>query len=233
LTSLLTGCATSDVVQPDNKFAKNFQAPDRSKRIVLLPSKVDSPQFASGGSVVNRQLYAQLQRANYKVAVLDEKNYVETWGQEVAAVGGIYDPQSGRFRPDAYARALSSLVKRITAEVDCSMVLAPRFVLQTAKVSHSSASWDGVTRAEHEKDEVLMSNLKYEYDGTAAGLSLELMAFNDKGEWEFTTYGGILLPYQSDVKKKKGVLRSDLFSDPKEIREATDLVLSPLQSVKQ
>ena len=168
---------------PEEMIGWGTYLDDRSKRIVLLPSKVDSPQFASGGSVVNRQLYAQLQRANYKVALLDEKNYVETWGQEVAAVGGIYDPHSGWFRPDAYARALSSLVKRITAEVDCSMVLAPRFVLQSAKVSHSSASWDGVTRAEHEKDEVLMSNLKYEYDGTAAGLSLELMAFNDKGEW--------------------------------------------------
>jgi len=183
--------------------------------------------------LVRQQLRAQLLRAGDQVALLDEGNYAEVWAQEVAAAGGVYDPQTGRFRPDAFLRALSALVQRFSAEVDCSMVLAPRLVLQPAKLLHSSASWDGVVRAEHEKDAQLMSDLQYDHKGTAIGLSLELMAFNNKGAWQFTTYGGILLPYQSDIKKKKRVLRTDLFSDPKEIAEAAEPALRPIAHPEQ
>jgi hypothetical protein len=233
LISFLTACAAPTIEQPNNKFAKTFQAPDHAKRILILPSKVDFSELTAGRPLVEHQIYIQLQRAGYQVAMLGEKNYTEVWGQEVEAVGGLYDSQTGRFRPEAYVRALSALARRINAEVDCSTVLAPRFVLQRAKLSHSNASWDGVTRVEREKGQALMSDSKYDYDGTTVGLSMELMAFDNNGEWQFTTYGGILLPYQTDVREKKNVLRSDLFSDPREIVEATALVLGPLLPVKQ
>jgi hypothetical protein len=228
LISLLSACASIPVAQPANKIAKNFLVPDRAKRIVILPTKVDTEEYVPGGPAVKRQLYAQLQHAGYQVVALDEKNYAEVWGQEVTAVGGLFDPQSGRFRPDAYALALSHLVTRISGEIDCSMVLAPRLLSHSAKLTRDTASWDGVVRMVHEKDQVLMTDPTYEYSGTVIGLSAELMAFNSRGEWQFTTYGGILLPHESDTKKKKIVVRQDLFSNPREIYEASNLVLRPL-----
>jgi hypothetical protein len=224
----LAACVSDPVEQPANRFAKNFQTPDHAKRIVILPPKVDVAEYVPGGPAVKQQLISQLQRAGYRVVVLDENNYAELWGREVTAVGGLYDPQSGKFRPDAYAKALSHLALQISNESDCAEVLAPRLISHTAKLSRDTASWDGVVRQIHEKDQNLMADLTYSYTGTAVGSSVELMVFNAKGEWQFTTYGGILLPYQSDAIKKKVVVRSNLFSDPTEIEEASGLVLKPL-----
>jgi len=228
LISLLSACTTVPVEQPANKIAKNFLAPDRAKQIVILPAKVDITEYVPGGPAIKQEIFAQLQHAGYRVVKLDEKNYTELWGQEVTAVGGLFDPQSGRFRPDAYALALSRLAIRISDEVDCSMVLAPRLLSHSAKLTRDTASWDGVVRAVHEKDQDLMTNPAYIYSGTVTGLSAELMAFNAKGEWQFTTYGGILLPRESDTRRKQAVIRKDLFSDPQEIHEASSLVLRPL-----
>lgn len=225
LISLLAACASSAVKEsPDNKIAENFQAPDRSKKVLMLPPRADYHEFSIGESVVKQNIYEQLKRAGYQAVMLDENNYKEIWGQEVAAVGGVYDPQTGGFRRAAYMHALSEVVKRVAAETDCSIVLVPRLVVRTATVSFRSGTWDGVKRRQRQEDYSPYAT----YSGTTAGLSMELMGFNPQGEWQFTTYGGIMLPYEINGGTRRQELRHDLFSAPQEIEEAVGLALRPV-----
>jgi hypothetical protein len=100
------------------------------------------------------------------------------------------------------------------------------FVEKMAKVSNSTATWDGVYWAISEAQHDFYANTSY--SGTVRAVSLELMAFNAEGALQFTTFGGVTLPNEVSVSKDKVELRKDLLTNTREIEEAVRLVLQPV-----
>lgn len=92
--------AAKDYIEP------KFVPPPTGSLIILAPKHGTSPQIAEGEEFILRQLHLQLTAAGYRVAVLDSSNYASMWQEEVNAVGGLYDPNTGERDPVAYGRAL-------------------------------------------------------------------------------------------------------------------------------
>jgi len=54
------------------------------------------------------------------------------------------------------------------------------------------------------------------------------VAFNPQGEWQFTAYGGLMLPYETNYDKNKMTLRDNLLADPGETDDGVKAALMPL-----
>lgn len=225
LLALLTACAAPEPKPaPDNVQSRNFAAPPSGSLIVLLPPP-GSREIAAADNFLNRQLTTQLQSAGYQVSTFDRQRYNELWSQEVAAVGGIFDAQTGAAKPQAHAVALSRLARRICSDGQCALLLHPRIVRRSATLKGSVAEWDG-----QRKEIPLKGNgsRDYRFTGNTLGLSVELVALTADGKLGFRTFGGISLPYQSDVHEKRSELRTDLFSDDRDVASGVRIVLEPL-----
>jgi hypothetical protein len=192
---------------------------------VLLPVKSQSPEIAKGEEFVLQQLHRQLTEARYKVAVLNAENYATLWSEEVAAVGGIYDPTNGRLRPEAYGQAMSGLAQRIAADTMCALVLSHSLTLRTAKLSGKTAEWDG----QHRRHPTTGGgSFGMTFSGHTTGLSVELLAISAEGTIAFRSFGGVSLPYRTNLSTEQNELRPDLFSSDNEISEGVSLALAPL-----
>jgi len=224
LIAALAACGSAVVVQsPDNSQAHNFKRPEPGQTIIILPPQTANREFAPTTDPLRKKIYHALEDAGYQPLALDDANYAELWNNEVADVGGIYDAATGQFRPDAYALALSHLARWIGTHQDCALILSPTLVLKTADFVGNRASWDGVIKAQPEST-VVGSH----YGGTTRGLSVKLVAFNPQGEWQFTAYGGLMLPYETNYDKNKMTLRDNLLADPGETDDGVKAALMPL-----
>ena len=103
----------------------------------------------------------------------------------------------------------------------------PSFVLKQAKSKGKYAHWNGVKRKKIV--EGFFSN-EISWSGTTRGLSLELIAFNASGEWLFTSYGGLLLPYYTKIKNSKPIvkLRDHMFEELDNIESGVKIALFPI-----
>jgi hypothetical protein len=221
----LAACASTEPSPAaDNRVPRSFAPPSRGSLVVLLPApKADDLQ--AGQTLMTQQLHRQLVAAGYRVALLDAGNHDVVWGQEVAEVGGIYDPGSGALRSAAYAKALSSLARRLCDELKCALVIQQRLAVRDTKLSGSSAAWDGQRRR---VPVVGTYGDTLSFSGTGVGLSIELTALSADGSPAFHTFGGASLPYRADASHAQHALRADLFADDREIADGVRLALNPL-----
>jgi len=207
------------------QLSPSFRPPRAGELIVLLPPRSKSPEIAKGEALVVQQLHRQLTEARYKVAMLDAENYATVWNEEVAAVGGIYDPASGRLRAEAYGQAMSALAQRIATDTKCALVLSHALSLRTASLSGKWAEWDGQRRRYETQGG---GSFGMTYSGTTAGLSVELLAIAADGRLAFRSFGGATLPYRTNLQTRHNELRPDLFSSGEETAEGVALALKPL-----
>jgi len=226
LVLLLQACASSPKpAASDDYVAPSFSAPARGSLFVLLPAKSGSPEVVSGEKLVTDQLHRQLTAVGYKVVALDDANYEVIWNQEIQAVGGIYDSNTGAIKTKAYAQALGALTRRVAADTHCSFVLKPVLVLRTAKLSGIGADWDGQRRP-------LPKTRSYgedsRYDGSIPAISVELLALSSNGDIAFKTLGGISLPYRADNLAGRFEVRPDLFADVSETADGVRIALRPV-----
>ncbi|MES1980580.1 MAG: hypothetical protein V4451_21265, partial [Pseudomonadota bacterium] len=174
LTLLLAACASPAPTPTDNVIAPAFHRPEAGKLILLLPPEAETADMQPGIEILKQQLHKQLSAAGYKVALLDQASNNTIWTEEVAAVGGIYDPVTGNLRRPEYARAFSYLVQRVSGETKAVLVLRPRLVLRRALLAGQNATWDGQQRR---VPVVGVGGGTTWNKGTTLGLSVELAAF--------------------------------------------------------
>lgn len=221
----LAACAPSSVSLPsDNQISESFRQPAFSSLIVLLPAQAEAAELQPGAAILMGALHQRLTAAGYKVIALDEGSYDAIWSQEVAEVGGIYDPQTGTLRHRELLLALGHLVQRVSAETHAEVVMRPQLVLRRAEISGMSAVWDGQQRR------VPVFGLGGDtitHDGSTLGLSVGLDIFTSSGELVLHTYGGILLPYRVNVLSGKNEVRSDLFANENEVSDGVTIALKP------
>lgn len=224
LASLAAGCASPPMPAADAYLAKPFSPPERGALVVLLPAP-SAQEMPQGTALMTEQLHRQLVASGFKVAALSASNHDEIWRQEATAVGGIYDPATGKLDAQAQGKALAHLAQRVCAELKCAFVLHQRLVLRKAALAGTKAEWDGQRRNMPVKggpDQML--NLS----GDTTGLSVELIAIQADGMTAFRSYGGASLPYRVDVNRERNEVRPDLFADDKELAEGVQIALQPL-----
>jgi hypothetical protein len=231
-TSLLLFAATLSFAQVPRttSVAPDFAVPAPGSLIVLLPVEAEAKQLEPGLPMLLRQLHEQLSSSGYRVALLDPGNFSVLWEQEARAAGGLFDPITGRARPDAIAKALNVLAQRVSRDTSAALVLKARLVVREATLSGTKADWDGQSRR------VLTRGLagdSFDLRGTTPALSVEVLALTDLGAFAFRNFGGASLPYVMNVGAEQQQFRDDLFSDPRELREGTAIALHPLIRAKR
>ena len=114
--------------------------------LVVLPPLAQFPEFTDGQDAVEEELIGLLVGAGYKVRRLVRSEFVTALTEEIAAVGGIYDPVTGQQNPARHDEVLGRLTRRLVDENEAAMVLSSRLVLRTATVRGDAAEWDGQVR---------------------------------------------------------------------------------------
>lgn len=222
----LQGCAsTAPAPADDTVINAAFQRPAPGSLVVILPPKAETNDYGKANGFVTEQLRAQLVAAGYKVKGLDATNHDLIWAQEVAIVGGIYDPATGQRRGDAYARAVSALAQRVATDTGAALVVWPGLVLRQAIFNGTSAEWDGQRRTP-KLTKAFADD--YRMKGSTIAISVELLAVSSNGQVAFKTLGGVSLPYSADVWHGQHTLRDDLFSSDEEIGQGIAIALRPL-----
>ena len=223
---LLQACAAMAPARPTEEYvAPSFTAPAPGSLLVLLPTKASSAQTKGGEELVIQQIHRQLTSAGYKVVALDAANHAVIWDQEIKAVGGIYDPGTGALRTAAYAQALSALTRRVASETHGAIVISHGLVIRNARLSGTSAEWDGQRRAQVS---TRTYGADYRFHGTTTALSVELLAMSSDGTIAFKTLGGTSLPYRADTFAGEFEVRPDLFATDTETAEGVRIALRPL-----
>ncbi|MYM32103.1 hypothetical protein GTP58_27600 [Duganella sp. CY15W] len=224
--SLLFAACTSvpPPLSSDNLIASGFQRPAAPALVVMLPPQVAALDLQEGVALLKEQLRLQLSQAGYKVVALDQDSYNAIWRQEIAEVGGVFDPATGAMKRREYAQALGHLVQRVSAETKAAMVIRPQLVLRKAEVAGVSAAWDGQIRRLPAKggggDDV-------RGNGSTLGLSVGLNMFAASGELVLSTYGGAMLPYRVNFLTLQNEVRPDLFAEDKDLADGVALALEP------
>ncbi|MFT3819981.1 MAG: hypothetical protein QM750_20600 [Rubrivivax sp.] len=222
---LMAACAASKPrASPDNVRGADFVPPPAGSLIVLLPPP-QTPELSAGENFMSAQLSSQLRAAGYRVGLLDRANYDEIWAQEVVAAGGLFDPATGVAKPLAYGTALSRLARRVCEEAKCALLVQQRLVPRSAKLDGRIAEWDGQRRAIPLKND---RGSDYSFKGSTRAISVELIALTAEGKLGFRSYGGLALPFQTNVEESRAELRTHLFPDDQETAEAVQLALEPL-----
>jgi hypothetical protein len=225
LSFVLSACTSlSPSLPTDNEVALGFRRPEPAAKILMLPPESEVHELNAGTKGLKEELNRQLRAAGYQVVILDQNSYDKIWNQEVEEVGGIYDKGTGALRREAYMQALGHLVQRVSSETNSTLVLRPQLVLRTAELSGVTAVWDGQQRRVPTRgagDDTVRHN------GTTWGLSVGLSMFAASGELVLSTHGGASLPFRVDFQTQRNEVRSDLFSNDKEIADAVSLALLP------
>ena len=227
LTLCLQACASSTSTDPTSVYvAPSFSAPAPGALVVLLPKKSSTPEVAAGEEFVVQQIHKQLTQAGYRVVALDAANYALIWDQEIKAVGGIYDSNTGALRTAAYAQALSALTKRVVAETHATVIIGHSLVIRKAKMlGGMTAEWDGQRRM---LPTSRTYGAEYRFHGTIPALSVELLATAADGTIAFKSLGGTSIPYRADAFAAQYEMRSDLFAKDDETAEGVRIALRPL-----
>lgn len=225
LSLLLASCSSGPPSLPsDNLTSPNFQRPQATALIVLLPAETEAAELQPGAAMLMRALRQRLTAAGYRVVALDKSSHEAIWSQEVNEVGGIYDPATGAPRPRELLVALGHLAQRVSAETRAAAVMRPQLVLRNAEVSGMSAVWDGQQRR------IAVAGAggdMVRHDGVTLGVSARLDIFASSGELVMQTHGGILLPYRVNIQSGKNQVRPDLFANEKDIADGVAIALTP------
>jgi hypothetical protein len=222
---LLLQPATAQVIQQAPVIAGAFKPPLPGSLILLLPPSTEATELDSGIPALLQALHLELTAAGFRTALLDKANYEVVWSQEVEAVGGIFDPRTGRPKPAERASAAVALARRLAQETLASLVITPRLVLRKAELSGTKASWDGrlvqiPTRGTFGGTPTST--------GTTTAVSVQLIALANDGALAFTTFGGVTLPFAVNFVTEKPELREDIFSDKTDLAKAAEIALRPL-----
>jgi hypothetical protein len=225
---LAASCAAPPPPMADDAVVvPSFVAPRRGAVLVLVPPQALNKQFVGAQDLVEDELSAQIVAAGYRPQLLVKADFAAVWGDEVAAIGGIYDRGTGRLDTGRYEQVVARVARRISSKLPGSLVLMPRLVLRTAVLEGGVAQWDGQSRRQTTLDP---QRRDFRWEGTTSGLSLELSAMSPDGLQQFKTFGGLVLPFQASIERDRPrtELRDDAFANREEIAGGVAVALRPL-----
>ncbi len=205
-----------------NSYADKFPTIPQNARVVLLPMAYDFSAAAQETPIVQAAIVDQLKTLGFRpVKIKLEPSSMPPGIDRVYLTPNLAN-KNVRPSKQVYLHDVSS-------QVPFDIALIPAVLSRTAKLSGQTARWDNVKV--HLNVKGYGSGMSTEWRGTSLGLSLELDAYDSKGQWLFTSYGGISLPYVINTKEAMNILKPRLFESEKDqesLRQGVEAALEPL-----
>lgn len=227
IITTLFGCSHTPTLSEDNRYSDNFSNPKVADTIFISPIQVNYKGLDDGEKIVRQEMSRQLNAAGWDVATMRMGNYLDIFYGINDSIDGLYSPATGRIVPEKYEYALTEFVKTINDTQEHAVTLVPSFELKTATLKGRAATWDGVRR-KHISD--LPGTDTTSWSGHTRGLSMKIMAFSADGTSLFTSYGGLVLPFQAALKDgdARMEIRENLFEEKENIAAGVRSALLPL-----
>ena len=222
LVLFLQGCTTS-VTAPPYDAVDGFQGVPADSRLLVVPVTANNKLYQPGRPVVAEMLEQELD-GNYQVFMLEEGDFQRYWAASAQQVGGFFSPVDGTFDRQRYLKSVRLFAKQLNPDGRYDLILFPALVDRTAESKGRYAHWDGVRRRHSNKG---MQLADARWHGKTRGLSLELNAFDGAGEWAFTTYGGLVLPYyySMDGRVPETHIKKTLFAETDHIHNGVSVAV--------
>lgn len=228
---LLGGCGTPrPPVAADQFVAVGYLPPARGSLLLLMHLPAQEREDRRGDIESSALLAQSLVDHGYQVMVLDADVYDQALRTEWQGLPSDGASSAGE-SPDriGLARADARALVRV-ARAACSAAASPLFIRTRLRkrwvdLLQSHAYWDGVSRPLTFLDES-PGRVGANIDGTAPGISLELLATDADGRLQVRSHGGVALPFAVQGKATPVATRT-LFTRA-QIEEGVGVALAPL-----
>lgn len=223
-----SGCASRGPMSERVSFSDNYVAITKAQKILIIPVKNNfTKKNALGTAETGRALESQLIAEGWNASTMDRKLYEETMSQSSIAVGGIFSPVTGQVDKAKYKALLSVFIELINQRESVDIVIFPYITVRSAKLHGGTAAWDGVVRRKVTSG---ANTHAMSWSGTEKSLSLQLNTYTSAGNFLFTSFGGLTLPFVTRLtfSQAESSLREDMFDNAKDIAEGVDIALEPI-----
>jgi hypothetical protein len=226
----LVSCVTNNEVSDKDTsvYSVTFKALDRTKKVLITPLSAQFEVLNKGSGVVMEVVAEQLLQDDWDVLKFeDDELFEKQWSQAVASVGGLYSSATGKMEKTRFEAAVTRFVSSLELSDEICCVLFPSLGLKRAKADGYYAKWDGVSR-------VIVEDLytsKGRYYGSTKGVSVRIELYRPDGEWLFTSFGGLVLPYvvSGSRIKPSTKFKEGMFEDREKIVEGVAIALLPMR----
>lgn len=203
-----------------NRYSESLTYQKNSTVFLLPLSAPELGPMLNEADSINAELISQIQKLGHQVDIGNEewidatrtlRHHVQYWS----------DAESVQITEESMAA--------IAQEMDSDIIILPTLLERQAKLKYRSAKWDGT------KQRVIYKgrgkNKRWEGSGSTTAISLRLNAYNSNGQWLFTTYGGMALPFYVDLNQESYVLKDIIFSDADFVKEGIENALEGFNKV--
>lgn len=219
-------CMVSNVVfageEDPNTYADNLPTIPKNARIAILPMAYDFAAVPQEIPLIQEAITAQIKALGLTPFTI--KFDPASTPKDTIQVFKLANTTYKEVRP-----AKQTFVSSLKKQVNYDIVLIPAVVSRSARLSGQVAIWDNVKAALTIKG--FGSGENSEWSGSRLALSLELDAYDVSGNWVFTSYGGISIPYVINTREAMNDLKPRLFESKKDqdtLQKGVEVALKPL-----
>jgi TPR repeat protein len=205
-----------------NTYADSLPNIPKNARIALLPMAYDFPAVPQEVPVIQAAIISQIKALGFTPisVTLDPASTPK----EVIKTFTLANDAHKDVRA-AKQNFLANLKKQTAYEI----AFIPSVISRKATLSGQVAIWDNVRNGLVVKGGGYGGDM--DWSGARLALSLELDAYDMAGNWLFTSYGGISLPYIVNLKDSTNDLKPRLFESEKDkgyLEKGVEVALKPL-----
>jgi TPR repeat protein len=214
----------ADEVDP-NTYADKFPTIPKNARIAILPMASDFPAVPQEIPIIQDVIVSQIKDLGLTPFIFK----FDAASTPKSTIQLFMLPNSS-FKDAKEARsAKQEFITGLKGQANYDILFIPAVVSRTAKLNGQSAYWDNVRAGLTIKG--FGSGQSSEWSGSRLGLSLELDAYDVNGNWMFTSYGGISIPYVINTREAVNELKPRLFETKKDqdtLQKGVEAALKPL-----
>lgn len=237
LTSLVTGCSTTDAGK-STAFPYNFNTELLNekpvKKLIIASTSFGTPTksyLLKGEKKVKALAREYLEDNGY--TILPDYHFENAWKQALRQFGDAYDPTTGKINMNTWRQLMTSTAQKLRSSTDADAIMFIDVIEVT--IQHSPnlqhlARWDGVIRKPTTQGLGAGVPVGFEWAQPIKGASVQTAMFNMDLQRIFYSRGGIEPLQAVDLRhaepayvRKKKPLRSDSF-----IEEGIQLSFHPL-----
>lgn len=218
LFSTLTVAAVTKA--KDNQYVDAMAVP-AGGTVYIYPIAPGASFLLDGSGRVLDELVAQLEKRKFDTTLASQPDT-----QEIEVTGFVDRENANKLmRLLLFTTMGQRKLTTVPSDDEYSLLVKPYLMIRMASVSRRFAKWDGVSHRMPVKGPGASSS---EWRGKTRGISLILEVYSGKGEWLFTSYGGVALPDYTDLRAFENKLKDDVFDSKRNIKDGVRAALLPL-----